>query len=357
MIHSLNGGGAERVMAGLVSRLADRGHAVTLITLDDGEHDRHAVSEAVTRRPLDVMSTPGRAVPMHRRLGRLRAAVGGDSYDVVLSFCDATNVLVLLATRWNRSVPPIVVSERSDPAFQSLGRLKEFLRNRLYCRAARVVCLTDDVAVTLHRRTGINPVVIPSAVDPVTQPRPSQDVTGRLTITAAGRLEYEKGFDRLIKALATLKETDGMGNWRLEILGEGSQRDHLTGLAASLGVGEQITFRGWVRPIQPHLLSSDLFVLPSRYEGFPSAMLEAMACGVAVLAVDAGGGVREAIEHDENGWLVENSEEALAAGILHLIERPSLRSRLASQAVRICDHFSWSAMVDAYEQVLIDAAR
>ncbi|TWU03872.1 4-alpha-N-acetylgalactosaminyltransferase [Neorhodopirellula pilleata] len=349
-------------MAGLVSRLADRGHAVTLISLDDGQSDRHTVSETVARRPLDVMSTVDRWVPTFQRLARLRRAVGSNAFDVVLSFCDATNVLVLLATRGDRSAPPIVVSERSDPAFQSLGRLKEFLRNRLYGRASRVVCLSDEVATTLHHRTGVNPIVIPSAVDPVSesrdlQSRASQHDGERLTIIAAGRLEHEKGFDRLLNALGHLNRTDGIADWHLEILGEGSQRDRLVDLAASQGVADHVTFRGWVRPIQPSLLSSDLFVLPSRYEGFPSAMLEAMACGVAVVAVDAGGGVRAAIEHNDNGWLVENNEAALAAGIAHLVRNPTLRSRLASNASRISDRYSWDTMVDAYEQVLVDAYR
>lgn len=344
-------------MAGLVSRLADRGHTVTLMTLDDGRHDRHSVSESVIRRPLDVMSTTERSVPTPQRIHRLRSAVRGESFDVLLSFCDATNLLVLLATRWDRSAPPIVVSERSDPAFQSLGSFKEFLRNRLYRRAAKVVCLTADVATTLRRRIGVEPAVIPSAVEPVTQPRPNRAHAGKFKITVAGRLEHEKGFDRLIKVMATLKGADRIGDWQLEILGEGSQRDHLVALAEALDIAERVVFRGWVRPIQPSLLASDLFVLPSRYEGFPSAMLEAMACGVPVVAVDAGGGVREAIQHDQNGWLVENTDEALAAGIAHLLQHPALCSRLGSHASRVSDRFSWSAMVDAYEQVLVDAAR
>ncbi|MEP1645036.1 glycosyltransferase, partial [Rhodopirellula bahusiensis] len=74
VIHSLDGGGAERVMAGLASRLANRAHSVTLITLDDGSHDRHEVDSSVSRQPIDVLSTPHRTVSLWTRIRHLRSA-------------------------------------------------------------------------------------------------------------------------------------------------------------------------------------------------------------------------------------------------------------------------------------------
>ncbi|TWT56631.1 glycosyltransferase [Allorhodopirellula solitaria] len=356
MIHSLDGGGAERVMAGLAGRLAKRNHRVDLITLDDGSRSRHHLDGAVHRIPLDVMSTPDRKVGWIRRVRRLRAAIGQGGYDVVLSFCDSTNLLVLLATRGLRPLPRVVVSERSDPAHQSMGRLREWLRDRAYPQADAVVCLSDDVAATLNRRMKVHTVVIPSAIQ---TPPPGYEHVGSteneaspVSLIAIGRLEREKGFDRLLQALAEATQAKTVPSWRLKILGDGSQLSELQRQARELGIEERVEFCGWVGSVWPHLAQSDVFVLPSRYEGFPSALLEAMTGGLAVLAVDAGGGVRSAIQHEANGWLVENTTPALTEGLATLLPDVKLQVKLSTAAPEISNQFHWSTMVDAYEQVL-----
>lgn len=362
VIHSIDGGGAERVMAGLVNRMAGRGHRVTLITLDDGRNDRHDIDPDVDRRMLDVMNRPQRKTSALTRLRTLRRELSSGSYDVILSFCDATNLLVLISMIGRRS-PPIVVSERSDPAFQSLGRFRERLRNRLYRNAAAVICLSQDVARTLKLKTGVEPIVIASAVDRVPQNRSMhvldesqhQPHAGRVRLIAVGRLEHEKGFDRLLRSLATIDQDDqaqSIPDYELQICGDGSQIETLKNLTRELNLHDRVAFVGWKRPIWPMYHRSDVFVLPSRYEGFPSAMLEAMACGLAVVAVDAGGGVRDAIRHDQNGWLIPNDSESLSRGLRVILSDPDRRQRLGQAATEVADRFSWELMVDAYESVL-----
>lgn len=360
VIHSLDGGGAERVMAGLASRLADRSHSVTLITLDDGKHDRHEVDSRVSRHSINVLSTPENTVSIWSRTRRLRSTIAAGKFDVVLSFCDATNWLTLLATT-GLSVP-VVVSERSDPKHQSLGRAREFFRRRLYPKAYRVVCLSEDVEATLQSQTRCHTLVIPSAIEvpkefhSTVEQRTERDAdTGEETcrLVAVGRLEHEKGFDRLIRCLSELP--NDAPNWELTIHGEGSEHGHLEKLARELKVDSRVNLPGWTRPIWPVYQSADWFVLPSRYEGFPSALLEAMACSTAVLTVDAGGAVREIIDHGRNGWLVTNDDAALRAGLLHCMASPKLRERLAAQAGEVTGRYGWPAMVDSYEACLQDA--
>lgn len=368
VIHSLDGGGAERVIAGLASRLARRQHSVDLITLDDGQRNRHALDPAVRRRALDVLATPQRRVSLGTRLQVLRTALRRGEYDVVLSFCDATNLLVMLATRGMRRCPPIVLSERSDPARQSLGRFRDWLRARLYPRASAVVCLSDDVRATLSGAMDVAPVVIPTAFDEPPEDysqrrRVEQQLRQRAAETAElpvrfiaiGRLEPEKGFERLLDAFANLDEPRTRTSWELEILGDGSLLQSLQELSRKRGLDSRVQFRGWVDSIWPHLAQSDVFVLPSFYEGFPSALLEAMAGRLAVVAVDAGGGVRETIIHGENGWLVENAFMPLLNGLQLILDDSELRQRLARSAPEVCQRFSWEKMVEAYERVLIEA--
>lgn len=343
-------------MAGLAGRLALRQHRVDLITLDDGRRSRHSLSDAVRWLPLDVMSTADKRTGWQRRIMTLRAAIDRGEYDVVLSFCDITNLLVLLATRGLRGCPRVVVSERSDPAHQFMGRPREWLRGKFYPRADAVICLSDDVAATLNRRMKLNTVVIPSAVDPpppgYSQLRALRHDTSPIRLIATGRLEHEKGFHRLLNSLGDLLPDEEVPSWRLKILGSGSELGKLETLAREQGIADRVEFCGWIDNVWSHLADADVFVLPSLYEGFPSAMLEAMAGGLAVVAVDAGGGVRSALRHDQNGWLVANSDSALTTGLRILLTDPDRRERFSAAAPQVIDQFGWETMVDAYERVL-----
>lgn len=360
LIHSLDGGGAERVMAGLASRLAERGHEVTLITLDDASRDRHAVSPGVTRQPLDVMGHSRnlwqRLVATRRRVRTIATAIDAAAPDVVLSFCDSTNLLVLTALRgWplaNSPRLPLVIAERTDPSQQSLGSVGEFARRRLYPQANVVVALTVPSADHLRRLGCRHVEVIPSAVDrpPIRSDR--QVAAAARRVIAAGRLEWEKGFDRLIKAFAEVAPQ--AQEWTLEILGEGSRRGELEAQVAALSLSGRISLPGWVQPIWEPLARSTLFVLPSRYEGFPSALLEAMAVGLPCVAVDCQSGPR-AILDDSSGWLVENSVSGLTAGLRQMIFDQAARERLAAAAPAAITRFGWEAMVERYEEVLSEA--
>ncbi|MEM1228774.1 MAG: glycosyltransferase [Planctomycetota bacterium] len=364
MIHSLDGGGAERVMAGLASRLAERDHRVTLILLGD-RSSRHDVSPRVTVIPLDCLATPTRRGWIGQRWRRLRTAIArgdraGKSFDAVLSFCDWTNVMTLAAA-WGMDIP-VLVAERSNPMLQTMGRPKEWLRRRLYKRARRVICLSDDVAEYLAKTTGANTLVIHSAVDGPPEsdgraaecngPSSSSSDSQVLRIVAMGRLELEKGFDRLLEALAGMDP--GMRDWRLTLLGDGSLRTQLQDRARHLGLDHRINMPGWVRPIWQELDGCDLFVLPSRYEGFPSALLEAMSAGLACVSVDLGGATDAIIRHGTNAWRVGNTVPELTEGLSKIMADDKLRRRLAKNAVEVKTRFGWPSMVDAYEQVLKD---
>ena len=379
IIHSLDGGGAERVMANLTTRLSERGHGVVLITLDDGSRNRHCLGDMVVRKPLDVMGTTRGPVEKltanARRLSRLRRAILDESPDVLLSFCDQTNVLVSAATVGLKI--PLVISERSDPAEQRLGRLWEMGRRRLYPRASRLVALTDTSAATLRRLSDRPVDVVPSAVDlPVFSGEPEIDeASGNSRIDShqptgvvlgIGRLEYEKGFDRLIQAFANVvdqqQKTKAGGQagaepkWTLRILGEGTQRSSLVALADQLGISDRVTLPGWVRPVWDELRRATIFALPSRYEGFPSALLEAMAAGVPSLAVDCESGPRAIIASGLDGLLVDNSVEGLSAGLTDLIRDPARRQQLGIAGRCVIERFGWDQMVDRYEEILMQAS-
>jgi glycosyltransferase involved in cell wall biosynthesis len=378
IIHSLDGGGAERVMAALASRLSQRSHQVTLVTLGDGKGDRHEVDSLVQRRRLDLLFQQkgwlAKISGNRRRIAELRSALTDISPDVVLSFCDRTNILA------GFSCPkgvPLVLSERSDPSQQKLGRIWEWLRDRSYRRAEHLIALSDTSAEHLRRRFLVPLSVIPSAVDvpPIRSDRKSAEANQ--VVIGIGRLEPEKGFDRLIHAFAEVGNQSS--NWRLRILGEGSCREALQKLTQQLGVQDRVELPGWVRPVWGDLAAATMFVLPSRYEGFPSALLEAMAVGVPSIAVDCESGPRailaETQSHtavsikadlgDENAGLSGLSQDGLPGGLLVPNDAASIadamqlfiadsqtRERIGQRGIEVAKCFSWQEMVSQYEAVL-----
>ncbi|EMI17397.1 glycosyl transferase, group 1 [Rhodopirellula maiorica SM1] len=354
IIHSLSGGGAERVMAALASELSAREHEVVLVTFDDARTDRHEVAETVRRIPLRVMrASRGRvdkAMNLHRRHKAIRKTIATEKPDVVLSFCDRTNLDVLLSTIGLKV--PIVISERSDPAQQSLGFFWENMRRRSYKRAARVVALTDAIAKTLAPLSPRPIAVIPSAITP---PRCRDIEHENKIILGVGRLAPEKGFDRLIDAFA--KIANDAPSWSLKILGEGAMREELQRQADEAGISRRLSMPGWLRPIAPEYEIATLFVLPSRYEGFPSALLEAMATGLPCIAMNCQSGSCEIVTHNENALLVDDSVDALADAMRHLIQNESERVRLGNAATAVVERFDMTSMVDAYEDLLCEVAK
>lgn len=344
------------MMAGLTSALAERGHELVLITLDDAGSDRHAVHRDVVRMALGVMrdSRGGidSLVNTRRRLWAIRAAVSASRPDVVLSFCDRTNVSVL-AAMLGTSIP-VVVAERSDPAQQHLGRWWERARRLTYRRASRVIALTETAAAHLRQLSPRPVEVIPSAIEAPPNTSDRAVAVANQQVIAMGRLAPEKGFKRLLDAFATA--TIASPGWSLRILGEGPERGALEKRTEQHRLGDRVSLPGWVRPVWGELARSTLFVLPSHYEGFPSALLEAMAVGVPSLAVDCDSGPRAIIEHDVNGYLVANNTAALAEGMLSLMHDVDKRERLGAAGRSVLERFSWPSMVAAYERVLTDAS-
>lgn len=329
-IASLGSGGAERVMAVLVRAWA-RDRRVTIFTLDDGTVPPfHEVPPGVEHRPLALASSSdslARAIRANwYRVARLRAAIRDASPDVVLSFGDQVNVLTLLACR-----PlglPVIVSERVDPRLHDPGRPWRALRRLTYPRAAAVVVQTERTREYLATRVTAPLVVIPNPV----LPAPSRDEPGEPLVVGMGRLVPQKGFDILLRAFADAAPQ--LPGWRLIIAGEGPERRTLEALTEELGLTHTVALPGLVRDNYGLLGRTGIFVLASRFEGFPNALAEAMACGRAVVATDCLTGPRELTLDGTAGLLVPVDDvAALSAALVRLGGDAEMRRRLGQAAV------------------------
>ena len=172
---------------------------------------------------------------------------------------------------------------------------------------------------------------------------------------ALGRLARHKGFDLLLEAFRQV--ADKHPQWIVEIYGEGDQRQDLERLCAAWNLDRRILLPGWTRDPQAVLSRADLFVLPSRYEGFPNALLEAMACGLASVSFACSEGLSEIVRSEVDGLLVPAEDvAALAVALDRLMSDEGLRRRLGERARDVVQRFSSARFFRQWDAVGARAA-
>lgn len=347
------------MLAAMANFWARGGHEVTLITLSTRE-DFYPVHNSVKRIGLDLLSPSTNRVRALYNLGRrvlkLRKAIQGSGADRVLSFIDKTNVLTLLACVGLGL--PVIVSERTNPLEYSIPWAWSRLRDVMYRRASAIVVQTERLRKWATNRSTPGRVhVINNAIDEARlatiaranalQPH----ACGQPRIITMGRLTREKGHDLLLAACAEVLAA--YPSWRLEIVGDGPLRAQLQAQATKLGISEKVIFHGQLPAPFTTLQSAEIFVLPSRVEGFPNVLLEAMSLRRACVSFDCEFGPSELIEHGVNGLLVPPRDVAeLAAAICRLIEDPAIRRRLGEQAGSVMDRYSESRIMSQWAEVM-----
>jgi GalNAc-alpha-(1->4)-GalNAc-alpha-(1->3)-diNAcBac-PP-undecaprenol alpha-1,4-N-acetyl-D-galactosaminyltransferase len=353
-ITAMTAGGAERVAATMLNYWAGTSNRVALLTIYSTQNDFYYLDSRVHRIALGQNRATRNwwefVADNLQRVKQIRAAIRAFRPDVVISFLDITNIRVLLAAV-GLDVP-IVVEEHIDPRQNSIGRVAGCLRRLLYPRAHRLVVLTPAIlgwACGIVERDAV--CVIPNPVSEQFCRCGTAEPKDPLTVVAMGRMELQKGFDLLLAAFARCVQKHP--TWQLRIFGEGSQRPRLAGLAASLRIADRVRLEDTVREPEKVLRRSSLFVLSSRFEGFPMVLLEAMATGLPVVSFDCPTGPREMIRDGVDGVLVPPGDtEALASVMTRLMGNESERRRLGSRATEVVERFGLARVMAMWDELL-----
>ncbi len=346
VIHSMRGGGSERQMSYLANEMATRS-ATSLMTLDETGNDAYPLDSRIERIGLGLTSSRGGFFRgLYANISRIRAirrSIRSWRPDVVVSFCDSTNILTLIACPMEI---PVVISERSDPRRQQLSRFWELLRTKYYPKCKICIAQTNEVGEYLISKQLVTPskiIVIPSAikipkVDMLAIESARKLIQPRILIYV-GRLSREKRVDRLVKAWASL--TKHHSAWQLRIVGDGLERASLQKMASDLGIEKAVQWTLWSDDVWSSLFSANAYCLVSEYEGFPQSMLEAMASGLPVAVLDCSPSIKHTISNGWDGFIIR-AEHQIASVLDRLLSSESLSNSVGQRAAIRARNFEWS---------------
>jgi glycosyltransferase involved in cell wall biosynthesis len=354
------GGGAERMMVNVAEGLAARGHAVEIVTVQpEGPYRARVLPEipVIALGPRRV----SRAIPSLARYFRERRP------DAALSTLVHMNVAAVLARAMARTRTRLVLREanriredsRAEP--RPLIRLAYRLLPSVYSRADHVIAVSDDVAREVRELTSLpdehistinNPVLSPGdlAAIAASDPPPHAWLSGDVPVVlSVGRLAPQKDQATLLTAFARLRQQRSV---RLVILGEGELRGALEARAQELGITASVMFAGFSAEPFAWMKHAAVLAHTSLWEGSPNVIVEAMACGLPIVATDCPGGPRRILEDGRHGRLVPMGDAAaVAEALARTLEAPPAPEPLRRRAA----DFTVEVVAPQYEEILLGA--
>ena len=383
LLASLQGGGAERVAVHLLNRCDPALMNVRLGLLQKtGPYLAHADPSRIDVSPIQSrwLDYDGANSTFYRPdrllagavLGPTNAAmmIRGFRPDVVMSFTKGFNLIAYAARSfWGPSRPRWIAREGNNTLAVIEDEVSNPLARRVvtglvkgcYRTADCVLANSRKMALGLARDLDVDPRKLRVINNPIDIERiealsaePIRQPPTRPFVVTVGRLEYQKGQDVLLRAFAG---SPACRDLDLVILGKGSQEKTLKALAQELGIADRVRFPGFLPNPWAYIAKARLFVLPSRWEGFPTVVAEALACGAPVLATDCDFGPSEIVEHGQSGWIVPHDDVAAFRGAMDMIlSRPDLAGTLAARGRQRVLQFGIDRMVAEYSSLFMEQA-
>lgn len=353
VIPNMTVGGAARVASILCAEWVAAGHEVHLVTYEDpGTPPIYPIDPSVVRHQIGLSVSPenmfGFVSNNAQRVFRLRRALKKIKPTAVISFLLNANITAVVA---GRSLGiPVIISDRNHPGHDKISSVREKVREFIYPFASRVCVQTENIRSWYGENLKLDTVVIPNpAPSPDCRPvtvHAAQSIR-RLRAISLGRLVYQKGLDRLIDAFALISAE--AAQWDLAIYGVGEAREDLEKQIEARGLRERVFLMGNTTDAMRELRESDLYVHAARYEGYPNAILEALAAGLCVVATDCPGATSEILDRGKYGILVPDADaDCLAEGMKKAMIDDVVRERFATLAPKAIENITPDAIAQRW---------
>lgn len=353
-LNCLEQGGAERVVTTLANRFAKEGYEILIATEWTAENE-FAIDERIRRVHVGLTEKQKKASGRGQflyRIQNLRAFLKKEKPDIVVAFARKANYRALMAT-WLMKLP-VIVSVRTNPYQNYTSKRDKLLVPLLYPRAAGNVFQTKGAkeffAPKVQKKSRI--ILNPINEKYIGRPKPA---SRRKVVVQSGRLVDFKNQLMLIDAFVKVHEKHP--DYKLEIYGGDSKdgtKELLEQSIAKNHAKEWVLLMGASDELEEKLEDASLFAFSSDWEGLPNALMEAMALGLPIVATDCPcGGPATLIRDGENGLLVPIKDaDAMAAGILRLIEDRDLAERLGDNARRIGEEANTEAICRQWKEYI-----
>lgn len=347
VVSYLASGGSERVIATLANSFVDIGYSVSLVYFKK-KSDFYSLDNRINKYYLDIPSNSNNFIlglkNTRIRILKLREQIKQINPDAVISFMTDINVLTILAAR--KTDIPVIISERSNPYKSKFPYRWKIAARFVYKYADKLVLQTSAVKEYYKKTEDQKIEIIPNPLKGIKlKSRKKENV-----IIGVGRLEYPKGFDMLIQAFIKSKAKE---NWKLLIAGEGSEKESLQRIIDDNEVQSKVKLIGLQKSIDELYSSASIFVLSSRYEGYPNSLAEAMSAGLPCISFDCDFGPAEMIRNNKNGILVDTGNtEKLANEIDRLAFDESMRNKIGENAIEIRQKLDQAVVREKWESII-----
>lgn len=333
-------GGAQRVMSELANQFTAWGDEVILLTLDKGSCE-YKLDPRVRVQGLDVAGDSANKLDSLVRLAKtlkaLRSWERRERPEAVICFSTHLSFQLSLALSFCSDRCRIIASERANPQKREREPLAA-LEQRSLEKLDGFIFQTQRVSLLFPESLRNKGRVIHNGLFSSDIPKTVTEYSQRdsRSICAMGRLDYQKAYDTMIRAFALFAREHP--EHTLNIYGRGREgaQEKLQALARELGVGDRVVFHGNRPDVLEQIKDAGMFLMTSRFEGMPNALMEAMACGLPCVCTDCDFGPAELIEDGVSGLLSPVDEpEAIAAAMTRIADEPGLGEKLSIGALKI----------------------
>ena len=344
IVPSFEVGGAETMCAGLCGCLGDMGHTVVAVSLSSV---KTPITRQLEERGVDVRYLDKRPGMDLGCIVRLRRLIRKERPQVL-----HTHLFALKYAALTFSGVPILhtvhnqAEQEAVPLDQRIGRF--LFQHGKALPVALSPQIRDSIVKLYSLPEGQVPVVLNGIDLSRCQGKTDYRLQDPVELIHVGRFYPQKNHQAILDALALLKKR-GISA-RVRLFGEGPLMEEIRQKAQALGLAEQVVFEGITDNVFPHLNRADIFVLPSRWEGIPMTVIEAMGTGLPVIASNVGG-LGDMVSPGRSGLLIEPTGQDLAQAVEDLVKDPLLRERLGKNAREEAQAFRVEEMARRYERL------
>ncbi|WP_422104549.1 glycosyltransferase family 4 protein [Winogradskyella sp.] len=353
VIGSLSSGGAERVISNLSNELVNR-FDILIITFTKSK-PFYPLDERIKvmacRDTNDIPTSMFQSLKLNYLLVRnVYSIFKKEKVDIAIGFITSANIITTIAAKLYKI--PCVISERNNPLVEEVPRFWAILRTWVYPMCDALVLQTNGIKNIYKKKLKAHKItILPNPLSTELAEKRDVSVEKEKLILTVGRLDINKCHEDLIKAYKALNIKD----WKVKIIGDGNRKQELLALIDTYDLSNNIKIISKVKDMERYYNRASIFVLTSRTEGFPNALLEAMYFGVPSISYNCNFGPSDLINDGIDGFLTSiHDVEALKEKLLVLMTDKELRAKFSLKAKASTERFKSEFVVSKWENLIKD---